>query len=249
MISKADIKYIVNLQLKKQRQKYGQFIVEGEKSITELLKSHFKIDIIYGTAEWISKHGKSARHIKTEEISEKELSTISVHQTPQQALAVVNIPDTIISKDDFNGNYSIALDNIQDPGNMGTIIRIADWYGIKSIICGKGCTDVYSPKCINSTMGSFTRVKVFYDDILNISEKYNQPIIASTLDGDNIHRIKEPLKGMIVIGNEGHGIDEAILKKAKHNIMIPRFGEAESLNAAVSTAIILDNLARLEPMV
>ncbi len=242
MITKADIKLIVSLQLKKQRQKYGQFVVEGEKSIAELLKSPMKIDTIYATSAWLKDTSLSLQGQKQIEISEKELLAISVHQNPQGALAVVNIPEQTLKPSDFSQNLSIALDDLQDPGNLGAIIRIADWYGIKTIVCSKTCTDVYNPKCINSTMGSFARVKVVYEDIIAISEKFNQPIIAATLNGKNVHSLKGQLKGLILIGNEGHGIGEHLLNKAEHKITIPRIGGAESLNAAISAAIIIDNL-------
>ncbi len=244
MITKADIKLIVSLQLKKQRQKYGQFVVEGEKSIAELLTSPFKIDTLYGTSAWLSATKLDLKPMACVEITEKELQQLSVHQTPQGALAVVNIPKWELSAADFQHDFAIALDDLQDPGNLGTIIRIADWYGIKTIVCGLTCTDVFNPKCINSTMGSFTRVKVVYEDILEVSQKFNQPIIAATLNGDNIHQLKTQPKGLILIGNEGHGIGDELLSAAKFQITIPRIGHAESLNAAVSAAIIIDNLIR-----
>lgn len=246
MITKADIKYIVSLQLKKQRQKYGQFLVEGEKSIAELLKSNYKIDRIYADTTWIAEHAAQFKHINITEVSEKELNSLSFHQTPQKAIALVDIPEKKLSLSNFNQKLSLALDNIQDPGNLGTIIRIADWYGIKTIICSKGCTDIYSPKCINSTMGSFTRVNVFYEDILDVSQKFDQPIIAAVLDGENIHTLKNKPSGLLVIGNEGHGINLPILQNAVFKISIPRYGEAESLNAAVSAAIIIDRLTASE---
>lgn len=242
MITKADIKYIVSLQLKKQRQKYGQFLVEGEKSIAELLKSEYKIDNIYANREWIAENKASCKKIRTTEVSESELNALSFHQTPQKAIAVVEIPATRLAAKDFNQKLSLALDNIQDPGNMGTIIRIADWYGIKTIICSKGCTDVYSPKCVNSTMGSFARVNVYYEDIISVSQKFGQPIMAAVLDGENIHTMEGVRQGLLVIGNEGHGIDNSILNIAQYRLTIPRYGGAESLNAAVSAAIIVDQL-------
>lgn len=244
MITKADIKLIVSLQLKKQRQKYGQFVVEGEKSIAELLTSPYKIDTLYGTSEWYEGTKLNLKQQNFVEITEKELQQMSVHQTPQGALAVVNIPQWKLSTADFQNNFAIALDDLQDPGNLGTIIRIADWYGIQTIVCSKTCTDVFNPKCINSTMGSFARVKVVYEDILEISQKFNQPIIAATLNGENIHQLKTKPKGLILIGNEGHGISKELLNAAKFQITIPRIGQAESLNAAVSAAIIIDNLIR-----
>ncbi len=244
MITKADIKFIVSLQLKKQRQKYGQFVVEGEKSIAELLKSPYKIDKLYATSAWLQASSQHIRHKNTVEISSKELQSISMHQAPQGVLAVVDIPKMKLSKDDFTQKLSIALDDIQDPGNLGAVVRIADWYGIKTIICSKTCTDIFNPKCINSTMGSFTRVNIFYDDIIKVAEKFNQPLIAAMLDGLNIHNLKQKPEGLIVIGNEGHGINDEIVNQSSFKISIPRYGGAESLNAAISAAIIIDNLVR-----
>jgi TrmH family RNA methyltransferase len=138
----------------------------------------------------------------------------------------------------------LALDEIQDPGNLGTIIRIADWYGIEHVVCSKGCTDVYNPKCINSTMASFLRVKVHYQDINQVAEQTKLPIMVAVLEGQNIHQGNLPKEGILVIGNEGHGVHTSIISNAQYKLTIPRFGEAESLNAAISTAIILDNLIR-----
>lgn len=242
MISKTGIRYVRSLQDKKQRQKYDQFVVEGEKSITELLKSHYEIHILYALDEWIDQNMDRIGKVKVESVSESELKQISSHQSPQKVVAVVNIPaPKPIGKDD---RFILALDEIQDPGNLGTILRIADWYGIKNIICSKGCTDIYNPKCINSTMGSFMRVNVVYDDIVKLSETLGKPLIVAVFDGLNIHEGKLPNSGIIVVGNEGHGISASIINMAQHRLTIPRFGGAESLNVAVSTAVLLDNLLR-----
>jgi TrmH family RNA methyltransferase len=157
-------------------------------------------------------------------------------------LAIVKIPqfDKHLSSD----VYTLALDEIQDPGNLGTIIRIADWYGIKKLICSKGCTDVYNPKCISSTMGSFLRVEVVYADIIEMANQYQLPLIVTSFDGENVHNFQTQQKGMIVIGNEGHGVSKEIIQMATYKLTIPKIGGAESLNAAVSTAIVLDNLVR-----
>ena len=242
MISKANIQFVKGLQSKKIRQKYDQFTVEGEKSITELLKSDFNVTNIYALPEWIEANKREIADVKCTEVSDSELKQISVHQAPQKALAIVDIPK-YSSKID-NNKFVLALDEIQDPGNLGTIIRIADWYGVENIICSKGSTDVYAPKCINSTMGSFLRVQVHYGDIIQFANENSLPIITAALDGENIHSSKLPNKGLLVIGNEGHGVSKDIQKASSMLLTIPRFGEAESLNAAVSTAIILDNLFR-----
>ncbi len=242
MISKASVRYIKSLQDKKQRQKYSQFIVEGEKSITELLKSRFNVVSIYALKEWLDSVDINFKKVKVEELSYDELKQISSHQSPQKALALVDIPEVLPLNS--SENIILALDEIQDPGNLGTIIRIADWYGIKHIVCSKGCTDVYNPKCINSTMGSFLRVNVVYADIVTSAEVLNLPLMVAVLNGQNIHSKDLPKRGMLVIGNEGHGINSDIIEAAKEHLTIPRFGGAESLNAAVSTAILLDNLIR-----
>jgi RNA methyltransferase, TrmH family len=242
VISKTNIQYVKGLQDKKQRQKYGHFVVEGEKSITELLKSHFEINRLYALQEWIDDNVKKISKITVETVSVSELKQMSVHQAPQKVLAVVKIPPSAIP--DKQANFIIALDEIQDPGNLGTIIRIADWYGIKQIVCNKGCTDVYNPKCINSTMGSFLRVQIVQGEILEMAKMAGLPLIVAALDGEDVHHTSRIKRGMIVIGNEGHGVNRDILKAAKYKVTIPRLGGAESLNAAISTAVIIDNLVK-----
>lgn len=242
MISKTAIRFVKSLQDKKQRQKYNQFVVEGEKSITELLKSPFQIVKLYGLEQWLSEQRIRPKGFEIESVTPDELRQMSSHQAPQKALAVVKIPD--YGKIQAESALILGLDEIQDPGNLGTIIRIADWYGISHIICSKGCTDVYNPKCINSTMGSFLRVKVLYADLIETAQALNLPILVAVFDGLNVHKDKLPDSGMLVVGNEGHGVNEKIIAKAKLKLTIPRFGAAESLNAAVSTAILLDNLKR-----
>lgn len=241
MLSKADIKFITSLQLKKQRQKYSQFIVEGEKSITELLKSQYKIHKLYAINEWIIANQKSLQTTIPIEISEKELQQISTYQTPQKVLAVVQIPNQNELTLDTN-TLMIGLDEIQDPGNLGTIIRIADWYGIKNIICSKGCTDVYNPKTINATMGSFTRVNIIYNDILAFAKTHALPLYTTAFNGESIYSVITIKKGLIIIGNEGHGVSQDLINASTKQLTIPRIGNAESLNAAISLAIILDNL-------
>lgn len=242
MISKASIQYVKSLQDKKIRQKYGHFVVEGEKSITELLKSQYHVKTVYALDPLINTLSKNHSETQFEVVTEKELKQISAHMAPQKALAVVEIPEPQVV--DEKQSLILALDEIQDPGNLGTIIRIADWYGIRHLICSKGCTDVYNPKCINSTMGSFLRVNVVYGDILQISQKLQMPLMTAVLNGLNVHNAPLPKRGILVIGNEGHGISEDLIRHSEFKLTIPRFGGAESLNAAVSTAILLDNLIR-----
>jgi TrmH family RNA methyltransferase len=240
MISKANIQLVKGLQDKKLRQKYGQFIVEGEKSIAELLKSPYKVIKLFAVSEWLKNNQLDLKSLQIFEVTDQELKQLSSHNAPQKVLAIVQIPDW--SNHVTNGQWVLALDAIQDPGNLGTIIRIADWYGIDTIICGVGCTDVYAPKCINSTMGSFLRVKVLYCDIIEFAKKHQYPLAVADFNGINIHKGPLPNKGVLVIGNEGHGVNQSILDEANYELTIPKFGQAESLNAAVSTAILIDRL-------
>ncbi len=243
MISKANIQYIKGLQDKKQRQKYGHFVVEGEKSITELLTSHFEIIRLYALQDWIDDNKQVIKKIPCDAVTVTELKQVSVHQAPQKVLAIVKIPAS--AKPDKKNRFILALDAVQDPGNLGTIIRIADWYGIKQVVCNKGCTDVYNPKCINSTMGSFLRVEIVYSEIVELSLAVDLPLIVATLDGQDVHHAEKITKGVIVIGNEGHGIHKDIIRAARYQVTIPRLGGAESLNAAISAAIIIDNLVTI----
>ncbi|MEN9738748.1 MAG: hypothetical protein RLZZ318_782 [Bacteroidota bacterium] len=240
MISKANIQLVKGLQDKKLRQKYGQFIVEGEKSIAELLKSPYKVTKLFAVSEWLNNNQLDLKQAQVFEVTDQELKQLSSHFAPQKVLALVQMPDW--SNHQSKGPWVIGLDAIQDPGNMGTIIRIADWYGIDTIVCSIGCTDVYAPKCINSTMGSFLRVKVLYDDILKYAQAADLPLVVADFNGINIHKGPLPKKGLLVIGNEGHGVDQALLDHAAYELTIPKFGQAESLNAAVSAAILLDRL-------
>jgi RNA methyltransferase, TrmH family len=242
MISKAIVKYIKSLQDKKQRQKYDHFVVEGEKSIAELLKSPFQIKQLFVTSLLLNDYAKLVDANVLFEISKEELKSVSFHQTPQNALAIVEIPKN--NSIQLQEGFTLALDEIQDPGNLGAMIRIADWYGIKNIVCSKGCTDVYSPKVINASMGSFTRVRVVYDDILDFAKRHDLALIVTTLNGSDVHHFNAVKKGLIIIGNEGHGVNPNLIKQSTYQLTIPKIGGAESLNAAISAAIVLDNLTR-----
>ncbi len=207
-----------------------------------MLKSDFKIVKLFALESFLSQLKFNKKEFELVPVTDDELKQMSSHQAPQKALAIVEIPvyDNIQSC----SPVVLGLDEIQDPGNLGTIIRIADWYGISHVFCSKGSTDVYNPKCINSTMGSFLRVKVVYGDLKSYAENLSKPMMVAVLNGQNIHQAKLPKSGMLIIGNEGHGVNPGIIESAKIKLSIPRFGGAESLNAAVSTAILLDNLIR-----
>lgn len=247
MISKNKIKYIRSLELKKNRNKEGKFVAEGFKVVDDLLALQ-PADLIVATQEWL--HGKHfAAQTEVIEVTEEELKKVSFLQHPQQVLAVF--------RQATSGDYSIntselslALDGVQDPGNLGTIIRIADWFGITHIYCSQDTADVYNPKVVQATMGSIARVKVEYGNLLGLVESLpaDVPVYGTLLDGDNIYQQKLENRGLIVMGNEGKGISPALAKKVNHKLFIPNFPEgratADSLNVAIATAITCSEFRR-----
>lgn len=247
MISKNKIKYIRSLELKKNRNKEGKFVAEGFKVVDDLLALQ-PADLIVATGEWLwGKHFGAETEVI--EVTDEELKKVSFLQHPQQVLAVF--------KQATSGDYSIntselslALDGVQDPGNMGTIIRIADWFGITHIYCSQDTADVYNPKVVQATMGSIARVKVEYGDLLGLVESLSAdvPVYGTLLDGDNIYQQKLENRGLIVMGNEGKGISPALVKKVNHKLLIPNFPEgratADSLNVAIATAITCSEFRR-----
>lgn len=245
MISKARIKLIQSLADKKYRSELKLFVVEGKKQVAELLTSSLRISFIAGTTAWLSAH-RSIIKSNTEilEVTPDELKKISFLQTPQEVLALVELPNTDLQEAELQHEFCIALDEIQDPGNLGTIIRTADWYGIKHIVCSPNCADVFNPKTIQATMGSFMRVKVWYAPLQNWLTQTKTPIYGALLTGKSVYETKFTQEGILLIGNEGRGISSELQPLITHPVHIPKIGGAESLNAAIATAIICDNRAR-----
>jgi RNA methyltransferase, TrmH family len=248
MISKAQIKHINSLKLLKFRKVAGEFVVEGEKMVQELIMSNSEIIALYAVPGWLEANQKliSYKEIHAEKVSPKELERISSFKTPNQVLAHAKTPNS--EKLSFE-DLVLVLDDIRDPGNLGTIIRTADWFGIKNIICSPSTVDLYNPKVIQSSMGSFLRVNVTYqnlDEIMLKAENESLKIYGSLLDGDNIYGQKLDNKGLIIIGNESRGVSEKIEKSVTHRISIPAHSnnKAESLNASVATAIICAEFRR-----
>jgi TrmH family RNA methyltransferase len=242
MISKSTIKFIKSLQIKKYRKQEQCFIVEGAKSINELLNSDFETVIVLATADFISHIGKKT-NAEIQEVSVKELESIGEFKTNESALAVARMkdnPEITVQPDQF----ALVLDDIRDPGNLGTIIRTADWYGINKIVASEETADFYNAKVITSTMGSFTRVDIFYTDIEAYLSKTGHKVYGAFLDGKDVHHLDFGKGGLIVIGNESKGISARIEKYITDRITIPRYGRAESLNAAIATAVICDNVRR-----
>lgn len=243
MISKNKIKYIHLLEQKKYRNKEKVFVAEGHKVVEELLV-HYKPVTVIATEKWL--HGRTLP-ADTELIlvSEDELQRVSLLQHPQQVLAVFPQMDerTFCPEDVDTDKLSVALDGVQDPGNLGTIIRIADWFGITDIYCSPDTADVYNPKVVQATMGSIARVRVTYGDLCALVEAlpHSFPVYGTMLDGDNIYDSPLQNQGIVVMGNEGKGISPALAAKVNRRLLIPNYPPdretAESLNVAIATAI------------
>lgn len=238
MISKNELKYIQSLCQKKQRAAEGVFIAEGPKLAEELLASNYKIVRGYATPSWLAEN-KSAKGFA--EVTEIELEKMTGMQTANQVILIV---EQKIQKSlpDLSKKLSLVLDGIQDPGNLGTIIRIADWFGITQIIASEDTVDLFNPKVVQSTMGSFIRVPVYYTDIVGFLTATKLPVFGAMLEGKSMYELENPTTGLLVIGNESKGIRLPIQPLIKQAITIPRFGGAESLNAAVATGILVSHM-------
>lgn len=245
MISKSQISFIKSLHQKKIRKEHGLFIVEGLKSLSEFIHSDYVLDSIFHIENVMPKLGKLSRNIKLYEISQTELSKISTLSTPQALLAIIKIPKSEeLTTKSLKGSFSLALDNIQDPGNLGTIIRTADWFGLKYLICSTDTVDVYNPKVVQASMGSLARVKVIYTDLEDFLKNTELPIFGALLDGRSVYKTDFGNEGILLLGNEGNGISKDLLKLITFPVTIPRFGRAESLNVAISASILCSELRR-----
>lgn len=243
MLSKNQIKLINSLKQKKFRSKYGLFVAEGIKTIEELLNSDFKLDKLY-TVVPLNSYANSILSENEILISERELNQISFLKTPNKALALFNMP--LVSPVEMEG-LVLALDSIRDPGNLGTIIRLCDWFGVKQLICSNETVDCYNPKVIQATMGSISRVNISYLNLEDFLKKSTLPIFGAFMEGKNVYKQKLSKEGVLVMGNEANGISNAIESIILERISIPQFGdsqETESLNVATATAILLSEFRR-----
>ncbi len=247
MLSKNNINLIRLLKDKKNREQYKSFTAEGTKSVIELCQaSKISGKRVFATSDWLGAHanfikGKAEITI----VSNKEMDKISTLKTNQSVLLMANIPEANINNTDLGKGLTLMIDTLQDPGNLGTIIRIADWYGIQNIICSLTCVDAYNSKTIQASMGSIARVNILYTNLEVFLVNNTLPVYGAVLNGQSIHQTKNILPAILLIGNEGNGISINLQKHISTSISIPRIGHAESLNAAVATAIICDRMLGL----
>lgn len=240
MVSKNQIKTITGLQQKKYRKEHKLFFAEGVKVVQELLNSNFELYHLYTTGEVF----KGIPKDKTDLITEAELKKISALSTPNTCMALFVMPE---EKPVADEGLIMALDDVRDPGNLGTIIRLCDWFGISHLVCSEQCVDVYNPKVVQATMGSIARVNVVYTNLENYLANTSLPVYGTFMDGEDIYRNTMPNSGIIVMGNEANGISAAVEKRVGHRIAIPRFGDlqqTESLNVATAAAIVLSEFRR-----
>ncbi|MFI2743277.1 TrmH family RNA methyltransferase [Zhouia sp. PK063] len=241
MVSKSELKLITSLQQKKYRNKYQLFVVEGIKGVQEILNSSFTLHKLFCTENHL--FDVKPEHFQL--ISEKDLQKMSSLSSPNKVLAVFKIPHE--KNINLNG-LTIALDDVRDPGNLGTIIRLCDWFGIENLICSDATVDCYNPKVVQATMGSLTRVNIMYTHLVSFLQKQNTSIFIADMNGENVYHTALPQEAILVMGNEANGISDEIFKCATHKISIPRFGEVqqtESLNVATATAILVSEFKRV----
>ncbi|MCW8347243.1 RNA methyltransferase [Vibrio sp. ZSDZ65] len=241
MISKNQLKLLRALGQKKQRKAHGLFLVEGEKNVLELVGAQLTVKQVFATSDFLSANEQALSRFDCIEASLDELTKASSLVTNNAAVAIVEIPSHDIPE---AKGLMIALDGVSDPGNLGTIIRVADWYGIKHIVASTDCADPYNPKTIRATMGSFGRVQVSLTDLPSYLEQASIPVYGAFLEGESVHSTQFSAQGILLMGSESHGVRAEAEKHVTDKITIPAFGGAESLNVAMATGIILDNLRR-----
>ncbi len=253
MISSNTIKLINSLRIKKYRDKNRLFIIEGDKLVKEFLELNAGVNLVAGETEWLSQLPDYLleRAEQVIEVSSAELKKISSLQTPNKALAIVHMRSNKLKHESLKESLSIVLDYIQDPGNLGTIIRLAAWFGIKNIVCSLNSVDLYNPKVVQSTMGALLHVDIYYTDLdklLPVAAEMGLPVFATTLDGDSIYKSSATGKGLILFGNESAGLPAGLLRYAGRKITIPSFGNSgfglDSLNIASTVAVVLSEFKR-----
>lgn len=242
MISKQRAKFVKSLKLKKYRKKAASFLVEGAKNVQELLLADYEIQHLFFTKKFIDEYPQFSE-LDFELCNENELISMGTFQSNEYALAVARIRENEL--DMTKVRFVLALDDVSDPGNLGTIIRIADWYGVNTIIASRDTADFYNPKVINASMGSFSRVSIHYMDLEEfLREQSSHIVYGALLEGENLHTTEFEFPSILLMGNESKGIHIPLIKYVDHKVTIPKIGKAESLNVAISTAVICDNIFR-----
>ena len=245
MLSKSQINLLKSLQQKKFRREAGFFLVEGHKSISEFVNSAYQVEAVYHINAFDPKVLKLSQKINLCGISVTELEKISSLKTPQEVIAQIKIPQwPALQNEQLKGKFSLVLDGIQDPGNLGTIVRIADWFGIGHIICSEDTVDAYNPKVVQACMGSLARVKVYYTDLAEFLTTIKLPAFAAMLYGEDIYDTNFGNEGLVIMGNEGNGLRPGIQQLVGKAVTIPRIGKAESLNVAIATALFCSEIIR-----
>ena len=248
MISRTRIKWIKSLEMRKYRLQEKAFVAEGPKLVGELLPYSTPL-YIAATKDWLDANRHLLRAVKeVDEVSQTELERASLLRTPQSVLAVMPIPERRLDISSLQKKLVIALDSVQYPGNLGTILRIADWFGIHEVLCSEGTADVYNPKCVQSCMGALARVKVFYCNLPEVLGQVEMPVFGTFLDGTDIYKEELSGEGIIVMGNEGNGISQPVAKLVNRRLYVPNYPKGslttESLNVAVATGIVCAEFRR-----
>ena len=255
MISKNQIKYVRSLQMKKHRKAEGVFVAEGHKLVDDVMGA-FECTYVAATSDWLAAHERwverlRSKGVEVDDVTEDELRRVSLLETPQQVLAIFRQPRYEVDVDDVvRQQLCLALDDVQNPGNLGTIVRVADWFGIEHIFCSQGCADLYNPKTVQATMGAMARVKVHYVDLAEMlaSLDADTPVYGTFLDGENMYGKTLSEHGVIVMGNEGNGISAEVERHVTERLFIPNYSEgratSESLNVAIATAIVCAEFRR-----
>ena len=237
MPTKAELQSLRDLRLKKHREEHGLFVIEGEKVVAELIAANFPFTAIYATPAWTGE--------RTQALSVEEMARVSHFPTPSSVLAVGQIRRTPLGEGGLDRGVTLALDGVQDPGNVGGLLRVADWFALDRVLLSPDCADLFSQKAINASMGSFARVTVHTVDLAAALAGARVPVLGCALAGDDVHALPPARDAVIVIGSEGRGLSDAVKARVSRFVTIPRFGGAESLNAAVAAAIVCDNLRRI----
>ncbi|MFP4064837.1 MAG: TrmH family RNA methyltransferase [Bacteroidales bacterium] len=242
MISASRIKYIQSLRQKKYRDRHGVFVAEGDKIVQELAASSMRIDMVCGLEGWLEQNiHKLPEEVTCITITEKELSRLSNLKTPNQVIAVVKKPDPEVSTADMEEDLVLVLDTLQDPGNLGTIIRTADWFGIRTIYCSPDTADVYNPKVVQSTMGSFIRIRIVYTDLMRVLGRTRRNIYGAFLEGESLYDARPGFPAALVIGNESGGISAEVGAFVNRKVLIPRHQAEDGSGADAGTCIDFGN--------